>query len=267
MTTRNWIDKNIILKVVFPKKALTLNAKKKTITDTFKSFLELYTLLLRKKNRRFPKLKLDTSHIEYIKGKPSNFIGFMFTQPYNNHPFLVYGDLINNYFNIIIPLGGTEMGQIGSNELIPLIKYFTKYEKLLIMLLLNRTIDIRRKNLTINAQFSLYKCENIRMCRAKLREINRNNNLTRQQKNIEINNLQKMYEPKVTQMLSTYFRLLSEQKYDEALMYLKGSKTNRNIYYNKQRLNTFFMASRKIIGHLQVFINLYKLNDIVKKSL
>jgi hypothetical protein len=258
---RQWIDTHIFIKINYPASSKTIVAKKKILPSLFKEFLNIYCKVIKKKIRRFPTLKLDSYKFETMTKQPNNFFSFMYTQPYNNHPFVMFGDITKNYLYVLVPLGGDKIGQISSEEIIPLIKYFTKIEKLATSVLINRTIEVRRKNIIINPQFSLLKCENIRQCRIKLREINKNRNMSLQQKKYARLELEKIYLPKASQMLLKYFDLLTKKKYDEAFQFLKGGKNKRDEYYGKQRLDTFFMSSRKIIGHLQVFINLYKLYE------
>ena len=50
--------------------------------------------------------------------------------------------------------------------------------------------------------------------------------------------------------------MLDERDYNEAYAFLR---MKHGKYYGKQRLDTFFVSTGEIIGHLQIFIGIYKL--------
>ena len=71
------------------------------------------------------------------------------------------------------------------------------------------------------------------------------------------------YMNKGVKLISKYFELLDSKDYKEAFQFLRVSKGK---YFNHTRLNTFFKDNKQIIGHLQVFINLYKLYDKLRNA-
>jgi hypothetical protein len=50
--------------------------------------------------------------------------------------------------------------------------------------------------------------------------------------------------------------MLEKADYNEAYLFLKGKSSK---YYKKQRLNTFFAKTKKIVGHLEIFITIYEM--------
>ena len=71
------------------------------------------------------------------------------------------------------------------------------------------------------------------------------------------------YVDKGIKLISKYFSLLDDKEYREAFLLLKGDKGK---YFNKTRMNNFFRNNKQIVGHLQVFINLYKLYDKLRNA-
>lgn len=72
----------------------------------------------------------------------------------------------------------------------------------------------------------------------------------------EVKQLEDFYQKKSVTFLSKYFDLLEKADFNEAYLFLKGKSSK---YYKKQRLNTFFAKTKKIVGHLEIFITIYEM--------
>ena len=190
----------------------------------------------------------------------SNIIYSMIhTNPNVNHPYMCFADTNGNYIGLILPFGN-DINQVPNDYL----KYaqesgeLLKLEYTLLYKYFDKTINLRIDNILKNGQYSLVSCTNIVHCSKKKNEINKLNiSTTDKKKRIEVIN--DYYKKKAIRMLTKYFSLLGAEKYSEAREYLNGKGGNHNgKYYGRERLNTFFKTNRGIIGHLEVFINLYK---------
>ena len=259
---RKFITTNIIFNFKYTKK-LTESYKLKECMKGFNIFLKSYCQLIRKNNSRFPELKVDNSQI--IK-KPNNtnmFYIFIYTFPYNNHPFIIFGNLLQEKYQIIIPFGGN-IGQIDIKEYDKYIDYFNNIEKKALLLLLNRTIHIRQVNIIDNPKYSLLNCGNIKLCIKHKKEINNMNiNNDKKQKYIEL--IQNYYKEEAIVLLKKYFELLNQNKIVEAKYLLEG-KNNKKYPMHKKRINTFYIKNKDIIGHLYIFIKLYSLMHKLTKK-
>ena len=254
---RDYIDKNVILTLYFPASKITPKDKINSIIPQFKSFLTIYSTKIREISRKFPKLKLFDYDIH--PSKNNTYFMYLYTQPYNNHPFLIFGDMTKSYYQILLPLG-SDIGQVPTKTLEPLLNLFTDIEITGIAVLLNRTIYIRKTNITENQQYSLYNCDQIRHCRGKIRELKKLN-ISLERKKQLITDYQREYKRKAKMVLHHYFDLLELNKYEQAYDYLKGGLTKGSPYFGHTRINTYFMSNRKVLGHLEVFIYLYKFKD------
>ena len=88
-------------------------------------------------------------------------------------------------------------------------------------------------------------------------------NISNKEKQDLLSEANLFYVDKGIKLISKYFSLLDDKEYNEAFLFLKGDKGK---YFNKTRMNTFFRNNKQIVGHLQVFINLYKLYDKLRNA-
>ena len=98
------------------------------------------------------------------------------------------------------------------------------------------------------------KYSNIKMCRKKSRQIKRQR-ISDKYKRREIKKINMFYEQKARRMIKKYYDFLDDKNFQEAYNFLKVKKGK---YFNKQRLDTFFINSKKLIGHLQILIEIYQ---------
>lgn len=262
-SSRDYINNNVILKINYSSNETYMEKKLNSIVPYFKKFIVMYSKKIKNINRKFPNLTFDT--FDMHRGKDNKFYIYLYTQPFNNHPFLIFGDLEKDYFQIIVPLGN-EIGQIETKILENHLEAFTKSEIIGLAILLNRTMHIRQVNITENPRYSLYKCDQIKQCKIKLQEI-KSLKIPLANREQLSRSYQKLYKSKAIEILKYYFKLLADGKYDDAFEYLKGGQSSGSKYFGKTRINTFFVSNYKIIGHLEVFIYLYKFMEKLKKLL
>ena len=216
-------------------------------------------------------------HNEYISVRECkiytmpNLLNYIFAVIYTNtntnHPYLLYFNLNETIITFIVPFGG-DYKQINK------INYYyamleTNYiENIALIILLDKTIYIRKEGIVVSNQFSLINCANITNCIKKMHNID-NMNITlseKEQLKIQYN---KFYLHKAFAFLKYYFDLLDNNDLNNALLFLKGdysdtshnnnNNNNNNKYYKKQRINTFFKNTKQIFGHLEIFLSLYEL--------
>ena len=207
-------------------------------------------------------MKIDSFKNEYNKNDKNYFYTFLYTQPFNNHPFLIFGNLKERHFNISIPFGD-KIGQINISFFHKVLPYFKRNELIVSSILLNRTIYIRNYNLIHNKRYSIYNCDKMTPCKKKIRELN-NYKIPSKQKQEYKKQIENYYKKKGIELIKKYYKLLEKYEFNEAYEFLKGDKGK---YKGKTRLNTFFTNNKEVIGHLEIFISLYKLKKNLEKYL
>lgn len=179
------------------------------------------------------------------------------TNPNVNHPYMCFADIHNNYIGLILPFGNdthqipTEFLNYSQEQ-----NELTKFEYTMLYIKFNYSIRLRIDNILQDGYYSLVKCSNITHCLKKKDIIMNSKKLSKKEKNKYIDKISEYYKRKAVKMLTKYFSLLAAQDYTDARAFLKGGYNKK--YYNKERLDTFFKSNKGIIGHLEVFINLYK---------
>lgn len=257
---KKYIKNNIIFTFTHPTK-LNEDKKIKLMLATFKTFLDNYCTKIKKKVPSFPLLKIDKTELIKKQNNTNTFYMFIYTKPYNNHPFLVYGNLFKLEYKIVIPFGDKK-GQVDINKYLSHINGFTTDEKLAIKHLTNRTMIIRKENLLLNSKYSILNCENIGECIKKVKSIEKTK-LAKITKDKQILIVRKYYKDKALKLLNIYFNLLATNKFDEAKYFLEGKRLNKKYPQYKLRLGEFFSHKEDIIGHLKIFIPLYKLSNVL----
>jgi hypothetical protein len=257
----NYINNNIIFQFRYTNPMLNSKEKIQSITPNFELFLNLYTKNIKKVDRKFPQLKIDSIQIIRPQYKKNIFYKFIYTQPFNNHPFLVYGDLNENTYKIMMPFGD-KLGQSDINVFYQYVNFLNKDDKVAVYTLINRTINIRKKNILQNPKFSLLKCENIKGCINKTKSLNKKNYANYIKKKIQKEN-EEEYKQKALNLLKKYFDLLEINQFESAEDLLTGKYGH---FSNQSRIDNFFIGKKTIIGHLKIFISLYKMyNEIIRK--
>ena len=191
-------------------------------------------------------------------------IMFLYTTPFNNHPYLFVRQRAeentenNNEVIILNPLGNKEK-QISDEELLKYNDSFDELERNMLVLYLRKNITYR-KNILLENNFSILQCSNITNCVRKNSEI-RKMKISFEEKEQLMERYESQYYEKGKKIIDSYFNLLEDNDFEEAKAFLKG---NKGKYFNKTRLNTFFKNNKKVVGHLEVFIGIYKLLNVIK---
>ena len=251
--TRTGINKFIYeLKIT---KSKTKSEHREKILNNFQKFKSHYIEVICKKTIN----TLQTKNVKLIESlNKKKFFIIITTYPYQNHPFILYGDYHDNKYKLLIPLGH-KMGQIDIKKIKKLIKFMSPFDKLALFHLLDNTLKIRERNIfvytekLINTSGSLFYCNNIKVCKDTIVKIHKmpidyidKIKLT-EKIYLKIKNI-------IISHLTRYFELLKEDKYTEAKEYL--SFNFNNIYYD----------TKELTGHLFIFIEVYKLIKDLKKS-
>lgn len=207
----------------------------------------------------YPRFQVKSSEIYTFPYLPRWYFLMLITNPNTNHPFLLFVNLDDNKIWVIRPIG-KDQGQVELSIFFAAIPQCTPVERFALYLFTDRTINIRKNAILYIPQFTLIDCHNITNCIRKMHEIDKMK-ISRSEKISKATKYDAFYKQKAGEMLQKYFTLLEGGEYDDAFLFLKG-KTDK--YFGKERLNTFFKDTRIIIGHLQIFIELYRLANYLR---
>jgi hypothetical protein len=265
-TYRQWIDNNFILKhplhLHHQSTSRTLNSfVNKVIAPMFENFLRTYCSHIQKKDLTFPNLSITNHELEIldipseVQTLQTNYIYTIYTTPLNNHPFVVFGELNASFCHIIIPLGN-RLGHIDINDVYPLIPYLTNIELEVMRQILIKCIVVRQKNMIYSPKYSIMNCGIINDCIRKINEIEHSTSITNEKKKQLIQATEVFYNDKIRVLLDRFFVILGSGEYNDALRFLKGEYNN---YFEMNGLSSIFINSKELIGHLQIFINLFHL--------
>jgi hypothetical protein len=182
----------------------------------------------------------------------------IFTTPEANHPLVTFAQQKDTHIYLVRPYGRAEghvdlsiFEQFAERRFL---KEMNDVEYYALFLLFEESMRARKKEIITSDKYSLIDCNNIKQCRLKMNEIARSK-LSSAEKTTAYDYYNKYYIKKASVFLSKYFTLLEQQNYTEAYNFLKGKNSS---YFGKQRLDTFFINSKDIIGHLQIFITIYQ---------
>ncbi len=250
ITPRQWIDSNLFIKV-------NLDTQKLSVVAYFKSFLLNYCSNLQTIDNTFPHLVLENSETLQTNGLVCNIL---YTYPFNNHPFMMFAPINTpSNYTIIIPLGN-RVGQANINTLYPLISYITTTERHALFQLIIKSIVVRQKNLVMHPKYSVLNCYIINECINKVNDII----ILREsdsKKQALIEETENFFFDKIRLLLDHYFIILQEGRFDDAMRFLRGEY---NRFFKQKGLNEIFINSKDLIGHLEIFIHLYKLYKLVR---
>ena len=246
----------------------------------FSQFLLFYTEQNRKKSPSFPTLLIDTFVLKESSDKRYYFLN-VFTKQFNNHPFTVFGSYAQKTVYIMIPLGGG-IGQYDIHKIKPLIKQLPPLKKLALYHLLNITFKIREINFNKYSK-DYITCANIIDCNDSMMILKKrgllNNNVTTK--------LFDKHSNLVNRKIKIYFKLLKMSEFTLARNYLIKNdlnlkKKSNKIYTSVNSLNNvkksvvvkknnkclknMFYNSKDIIGHLLIFIELFKCINVIKDN-
>jgi len=177
-----------------------------------------------------------------------------------NHPWVAVCNIYSNYFEIYRPFG-KDRGQISIEHFNTILAStrFTKAQYYGFYVLFSENMRVRKEEMFFSSRYSLLRCENIKQCVLKKKEIAK----SRKSPTVKASELAKykaFYEKKCITFIQKYFTMLDARDYDEAFAFLR---MKHGKYFGKQRLDTFFVNTGEIIGHLQIFIEIYKLIYLV----
>jgi hypothetical protein len=189
------------------------------------------------------------------------------------HPFVVFANINTNEIYFLMSYGkDKKMGQYQLDLYEEILSEKWKYmittaEYYAMYLLLADSIQTRKNDIITNDRYSLLKCSNITQCVVATRKIKKENRDKSTISNL-IKEKELYYRKKAILALTKFFNLLDKAQFEEAFKYLKiekikkghgrGRIIKKNSYFGKERLDTFFKNNRKLLGHLQIFIDLYQ---------
>jgi len=239
------------------KKSSTNLGHLRNVMYVFTLFLDYYNQKISKKATH-NYIKIDDKKVNETLKKDAFFISIA-TVPLNNHPFVAYGYYNNTSFKILIPLGN-QPGQVNIRHVKPMVNKMKSIDKLALHHLLRSTLTIREVNLfkytkkLINTPDSIFNCSNIKACQESIIKIHKMDIPYNQQTEL-MNAVYGKIKEIIFAHLKKYFKLLKIHKFNEAETYLKTQFNN--IYYN----------TKGIMGHLLIFIDVYKLIETIKKNI
>ena len=226
---------------------------------TFRLFLYYYNIYHIKNNKNQTG-NLSIKDTDILKSNNHKvFFICITTIPYTNHPFLLYGFFKNNKFKIMIPLGN-KGGQVNIKLIKNKLKPMKSLDKIALLHLLQSSLKIREFNIfkyttkLINTSESLYNCSNIKVCRDSITKI-RKMEIYENQKILLSHEIYTQIKDIIYKHLKKYFEYLKSNKLKEAKDYL--IKYFSKIYYD----------TKPLLGHLLIFIDIYKLIYDIKKSI
>lgn len=187
------------------------------------------------------------------------------TKPNVNHPYLVFAHVQDSVMYLVNPFGKEiKEGQRSIDDFVYLLKSKNKnklseHHFYAVYILFGESIRIRKKQILYSNRYGLLECSNIKLCQRKMRTIKRE--VSKRTKTVvegkkEQKVLEDFYQKKSVTFLSKFFDLLEKADYNEAYLFLKGKSGK---YFKKQRLDTFFAKTKKIVGHLEIFISIYEI--------
>lgn len=212
----------------------------------FNKFLSYY-------KKKFPSFK--SVLVNSLKKKDSIdkrlFFIHLFTIPSNNHPFLIFGLYKSNLINIMIPMGG-DRGQFDIGKVRKNLSSLSTLEKLGLFHQLTTTIKLREVNF-INYSKKYLVCNNITRC-IEERKVKRINNV------VDLNKLNKKYTNDIMHDIKNFISLIKKGEYTLAKNFITKNSKN-HICLEKKLIN-----SKDTIGHLLIFIDVYKTLQQLKTS-
>jgi hypothetical protein len=219
------------------------------------------------------------------------------------HPFIVYANINSNKIYCVMSYGkDKKMGQYALDDFETLLNVkhkdlLTREEYYALFLLFADSIQTRKMEMITHNRFSLLNCNNIKQCVATTNKLKKDAGFVvkrtkkkgkgmKDAKGIypsklskELKDKELYYKKKALVILEKFFKMLDEGNFNEAYKFLKLERVKGNggrgngrggkgriiqgDYFGKERLDTFFKSNRKLIGHLQIFIDLYQFTHLI----
>lgn len=241
-------------KLIYEKGITPSNDNFKHLQNVFKSFLIFLNKFSIKQG-----VTLQIIEKQQLNGLNNKLFFFcVITKPFTNHPFIIYGFYGNNKYKIMAPLGN-KGSQFSITNVKHKIKHMKTLDKLALLKMLDSILKIRESNIfiytkkLINTPESLYNCANIKMCEKSLKEIYKMN-ISTSEKIIKSNKIYIEIKSIILENLNKYFNYLKENELLKAKEFLIS-------YFSK-----IYIDTKPLLGHLLIFIEIYKLIDIIKKK-
>ena len=182
---------------------------------------------------------------------------------------------------------GNSLGQFDINKIKKEIKTLSAIKKLGLYHLLKLSIKIRESNFIKYTKTDIYNCINITECDREVKLFKANKRLTPEL----YNKLQLKYASMIQNSIKTFFSLLKKGEYTIAKDYITKDNVNINTISKKSKgksikkskgksksksikktkkiicLKNLLYNSKETIGHLLIFIEIYKCIDIIKDTI
>lgn len=235
-----------------------------TETNDYTKKIEFYMATKSQQFIKYHNKYLDVRQCQFytMTYLPRYLFATIYTKTSTNHPYLLFFNLDDIYITFLIPFGG-DYKQADMRTYNNAISESNLVELTAILVLLEKTIYIRKVGIVESKQFSLVNCSNISNCIKKMHEIDKMQ-ISSTEKQLLKKKYNDYYLFKAIEFLKYYFNLLDARNFSEANLFLKGGDSK---HFGKQRLNTFFKNNKTIIGHLEIFISLYELYYITKDKI
>ena len=240
------------------------------LNDKIKDFMELKAIKFLNYHNKNLTIDMVNSQVYTLKFLPRYLYMIekmiIYTRTNVNHPYLLYVNRDDDILTFLIPVG-REKKQADLYDYIEAISRCTIPELAAIHIIIEKTIYIRKIGILTSDRFKLIKCENITNCNKKMLEIEKQGIPESQTRDLK-KQFNDYYLEKAIELLKKYFEILDNKNYDEAALFLKGGdKITTSKYFHKERLNTFFKNNKTIVGHLEIFIAMYRLFHEVRMKL
>lgn len=268
-TKLSYIYKRLFIEIPFNNKkpgSFSVEYEKLTIPQKFQLIKELVNEKLGSISK-----KLKITSIDFEKETPFNNIIFFtaYTEPKRNHPFIGYMFKTNNTNKIVLirAIGksrfyaDTDQYQfiLDNQNGYGLSVYLKNYEVYALYLSVIKSIVIRKEEMISNPDFSLLKCSNIKECKTKKTKKKGSRSIVSKSLKGQKPTDQPEYRKKAIAVIIKYFDKLEEGDIDDAIKILGKTKIADS------EINRIFKTTKRLRGHLEVFISLYEIVELSKK--
>lgn len=234
--------------------------------DKVKEFMLIKAIKFLSYHNKNLKIDYVNSQVYTLKFLPRYFYMIIYSRTNVNHPYLMYVNRDDDILTFLIPVG-KEKKQAELFDYIEAIPRCTIPELAAIHIIIEKTIYVRKIGILTSERFKLINCANITNCNKKMLEIEKQG-IPEAKKEEFKKQFNDYYLEKAIELLKKYFQILDDKDYDEASLFLKGSdKLTTSKYFHRERLNTYFRNNKSIIGHLEIFIPMYRLFHEVRMKL
>jgi hypothetical protein len=246
------IRKRLFIKIKFNN--LEVKYNKLSISEKF----NLISNIIRNNITKISK-QLKITNIIFEKTTPfTNIIFFtVYTLPNRNHPLIGFVSKANNTSEITLirPIGKKRYNLDIDKLDIYLNRYKNHWTEELYGLYLSiiKSIVIRKEELLLNDEFSLLNCHNIKGCITATKKLSNKSLRTKKQQIT-------LFRNNAIKVIINYFNELEKYKFSNAEEILGTSKDSISL------INNIFKKNKKIRGHLEIFITLYKLIKNIKEK-